>query len=120
MYHANRNLCEDLIHIEEVETYPVKVCAQIELLPEADEEKVHAIILHAIDEYLSPSLRFPLAESASGKRYTTDEIFNGPLLEHGFIDNQELLATELKRSPIERPYWSHSKIEESMSFATLQ
>ena len=96
-YHANRNLCEDLIHIEEVETYPVKVCAQIELLPEADEEKVHAIILHAIDEYLSPSLRFYSLKALLEKGYTTDEIFNGPLLEHGFIDNQELLATELKK-----------------------
>lgn len=96
-YHANRNLCEDLIHIEEVEEHPVKVCAQIELHPEAQEEYVHALILEAIDEYLSPHLRFYSLKEMLEKGYTTDEIFNGPLLSNGFIDTEELKKTELKK-----------------------
>ncbi|MEZ4875159.1 MAG: hypothetical protein R2793_06855 [Flavobacteriaceae bacterium] len=96
-YHANRNLCEDLIHIDEVEEHHVKVCAQIELLSEADEEKVHALILKAIDDYLSPNLRFYSLKEMLDKGYSTDEIFNGPLLSHGFIDTEELKVTELKK-----------------------
>ncbi len=96
-YHAHRNLCEDIIYVEEVEEHPVQVCAQIELLPEADEEYVHAMILRAIDHYLSPNLAFYSLKQMLEKGYTTDEIFNGPLLNHGFIDTKELQQTELKK-----------------------
>lgn len=96
-YHTNRNLCEDLINIDEVEEHPVKVCAQIELLPEADDEYVHALVLKAIDDYLSPNLRFYSLKEMLDKGYTTDLIFNGPLLSGGFIDNEELKATDLKK-----------------------
>ncbi|MEZ4778644.1 MAG: hypothetical protein R2786_04605 [Flavobacteriaceae bacterium] len=96
-YHAHRNLCEDIIYIEEVEEHPIKVCAQIELLPEADDEYVHALILKAIDNYLSPNLRFYSLKEMLEKGYTTDEIYNGPLLNHGFIDSEELKKTELKK-----------------------
>lgn len=95
-YHANRNLCEDLIHIDLVEEHPVQVCAQIELLPEADEELVHARVLQTIDNYLSPNLRFYSLGEMLEKGYSTDEIYNGPLLTHGFLDNTELQATELR------------------------
>jgi len=94
-YHAHRNLCEDLIDIEEVEEFPVAVCAHIELLPDADEELVHALILRAIENYLSPSLRFYSLKEMLEKGYATDKIFNGPLLENGFLDTKELQASEL-------------------------
>ncbi len=96
-YHANRNLCEDIIHIEEVKEHPIKVCTQIELHPDADDEYVHALVLKAIDDYLSPNLRFYSLKEMLEKGYTTDEIFNGPLLSNGFIDSEELKETELKK-----------------------
>jgi len=95
-YHSHRNLCEDLINIDEVGEYPVAVCAQIELLPEADEEKVHALILQTIEDYLSPILYFYSLKQMLKKGYTSDEIYNGPFLENGFIDDDELSNTELK------------------------
>ena len=95
-YHAHRNLCEDLIDISEVKEHPVQVCAQIELLPEADEELVHALVLKTIDDYLSPNLRFYSLKEMLDKGYTTDEIYNGPLLQNGFIDTEELKAADLK------------------------
>ncbi|MCG2418341.1 hypothetical protein K8089_04845 [Aequorivita sp. F47161] len=97
VYHANRNLCEDVVQIEEVEDYPIAICAIVELKPEADEEKVHAEILYTIDEYLSPSLRFYSLKEMLDKGYKTDEIFNGPLLNNGFIDYDELKNTELRK-----------------------
>ncbi|WP_167619854.1 hypothetical protein [Maribellus sediminis] len=103
-YHDNRNLCEDLVEVEEVKTHSIQVCASIELDPEVDEEKVHARVLRAIDTYFSPKLWFYTLQQLFEKGYSTDQIFEGPLLEHGFIDPKELenarLRTEIRLSDI--------------------
>lgn len=103
-FHANRNLCEDLSEITKVEVHPISVCASIDVLPEANEELVHAKILRAIDNYFSPSLRFYSLKQMFDKGYTSDRIFEGPLLTNGFIDPKELeaagLRTEVRLSDI--------------------
>jgi len=95
-FHANRNLCEDLAEIAKVEVHPISVCASIDVLPEADEELIHAKVLRAIDTYFSPSLRFYSLKQMFDKGYTSDQIFEGPLLANGFIDPQELEAASLR------------------------
>jgi hypothetical protein len=95
-FHANRNLCEDLVELTEVKTHPIAVCASIELNPEADEELVHAKVLRTIDNYFSPSLKFYSLKQMIARGYTTDQIFDGPVLENGFIDSQELKNAELR------------------------
>lgn len=95
-YHANRNLCEDLVSVTKVKTQPIAVCASVELFPEVDEELVHARILHAIDQYFAPVVRFYSLKQMLSKGYTVDQIFEGPLLQHGFIDNTELEASALR------------------------
>ncbi len=103
-YHANRNLCEDLIDIYEVQTQEISVCAAIEVENQADEEYIHAQILTAIENYFSPTLPFYSIKSMMEKGYTTDQIFDGPVLDHGFIDSAELaqanLRTEVRLSDI--------------------
>ena len=103
-YHQNRNLCEDLVEIEKVKTHPIKVCASIEVEPEVDEEKVHAQVLRAIDAYFSPKLWFYSLQQMFDKGYTSDQIFEGPVLENGFIDNVEMnkakLRTEIRLSDL--------------------
>ncbi|WP_372650880.1 hypothetical protein [Draconibacterium sp.] len=96
-YHANRNLCEDLVKVEKVETQPIQVCASIELDPEVDEEKVHAKVLRAIDVYFSPKLWFYSLQQLFDKGYSSDQIFEGPVLEHGFIDPEELENARLRK-----------------------
>lgn len=95
-FHANRNLCEDLVEISKVDTHPVAVCASVELYPEVDEELIHAKILRALDNYFSPSLMFYSLKQMVDKGYTTDQIFEGPALDHGFIDPEELKAAKLR------------------------
>jgi uncharacterized protein len=95
-YHQNRNLCEDLVKIEEVGTHPVSVCASIDILKDADEELVLARILRAIDNYFSPTVKFRSLKQMQERGYTSDEIFEGPLLINGFIDPKELKASELR------------------------
>ncbi|MDX8339931.1 hypothetical protein SLH46_12095 [Draconibacterium sp. IB214405] len=103
-YHENRNLCEDLIKVSEVETHGIQVCASIEVEPEADEELVHAKVLRAIDNYFSPDLWFYSLQHMLDKGYTPDQIFDGPTLTNGFIDPEELenarLRTEVRLSDL--------------------
>ncbi|WP_130733220.1 hypothetical protein [Flavobacterium sp. J27] len=95
-FHANRNLCEDIAEIKEVETQPIAVCAQIEIDPEADEEYVQALIVLALENYLSPSITFYSLAQMIEKGYTSDAIFEGPLLDNGFIDTVELANSSLR------------------------
>ncbi|MCE4564229.1 hypothetical protein INQ51_07880 [Maribellus sp. CM-23] len=96
-YHKNRNLCEDLVEVEEVTTFPVQVCASIEVEADVDEERVHAQILRAIDKYLSPDIWFYSLQQMFDRGYTSDQIFAGPVLENGFIDSQELEKARLRK-----------------------
>lgn len=103
-YHANRSLCEDLAEIKEIEIQKVAVCARIGLINKADEELVHAKVLRAIHNYLTPEVHFYSLQQMLDKGYTTDQIFEGPLLYNGFIDTEELknsrLRTEVRLSDI--------------------
>ena len=95
-YHAHRNLCEDLVEITNVGTQPISICANIEIEKEANEEEVHANVLFAIDNYLSPTVAFHSLKDMISKGYTTDEIFDGPILDNGFIDADELIEADLR------------------------
>lgn len=95
-YHENRNLCEDLADISKVKTHPISVCASLDVKPDADEELIHAKIIRAIDNYFSPSVKFYSLKQIFDKGYTSDEIFEGPVLQNGFIDPKELQAAKLR------------------------
>lgn len=95
-YHANRNLCEDLVDIKKVVDYPIKICADIEVDTEADEELVHANVITALENYLSTTVNFYSLKQMIDKGYSTLEIFDGPSLENGFIDTKELLTADLR------------------------
>lgn len=101
-YLDNRNLGEDYLSVREVPTYELKLCADIELQPGAKVADVHARILLAADDYLTPSTkRYSLAElqalpNAKGLPRGMDEIFEGPLLKYGFILDEELAAAPLR------------------------
>jgi uncharacterized protein len=97
IYHLNRNLCEDLMTVAEVGVHPISVCAIIDVKPEADEELVHARVIRAIDSYFSPSVRFYSLHEMFGKGYSSTEIFDGPILNNGFIDPAELAKAELRK-----------------------
>lgn len=96
IYHLNRNLCEDLMTVNEVEVHPISVCTIIDVKPDADEELVHAKVLRAIKTYFSPSVRFYSLPEMLAKGFSSSEIFDGPILDKGFIDPSELAAAELK------------------------
>lgn len=99
--HDNRNLGEDFVAIAAVEPQDYALCAEVELEPEADVTEVAAALGFAVERHLAPPVpRHDLAwmlarRHADGSPWTADEIFAGPRLAHGFIDDAELAATEL-------------------------
>lgn len=100
--HAHRNLCEDFIAFRRVETQSFTLCSELELHADADQAQVQAELLFRVQEYLAPPVRnYSLEEMLARRRddgspSTIDEIFDGPLLACGFIDDAELAAAELR------------------------
>ena len=99
---ANRNLCEDFVGVSLVSEQDFIVCAELELDPAADVAATHARVLFEIEQYLDPPVaQYGLDEMlrrarADGTMPTVDEIFDGPPLVHGFIDDDELAAADLR------------------------
>ncbi|MBS1630594.1 MAG: hypothetical protein JST27_11100 [Bacteroidetes bacterium] len=94
--HSHRNLCEDFCRITSVPVQEVAVCTDLDLAPDADIESVLAQAYFLIAQYMSPELRFWSLKEWLDAGKTVDEIFNGPVLNNGFIDNDQLAATALK------------------------
>lgn len=96
-YHANRNLCEDLVTVDEVEYLDILVCGDIEIERTASATEVMAEILFQVQEYLSPSVtRFSLSELLD-EGYSVESIYEGPVLNNGFIPDEELKKAAIKK-----------------------
>jgi len=99
---ANRNLCEDFTGVRAVPDMYYTLCAELELTPDADPDKVMASVQFEINRYLAPTvLNHSLADMLArvhedGSAYTVAEIFEGPPLQCGFIDDAELEKAELR------------------------
>jgi len=92
----NRNLCEDFVQVEGVAVQNFALCAELELAPEADTARVAAGILFAVERSIAlPVHNYSLAEMLARGR-TVEEIFDGPLLAHGFLDDEEVESAGLR------------------------
>jgi hypothetical protein len=108
---AHRPLCEDWLSIATIAPYRVGICADIDLAPEADLERVQAEIFHAIELYLNPPVRWRTLASLLDVGVPADEIFDGPYIDFdfqcggetvftkpGFLTREDLEACELRRA----------------------
>ncbi len=111
---SHRNLCEDLLSITAVGYEDIAVCSDIEVRQDIDIDVVQAKIYKILIDYFTPSANFyTLEEMLEGEAEKTDEItgevlvwkrapktmdeiFEGPLLKHGFIDDEELAEADLR------------------------
>lgn len=102
LLHTHRNLCEDFVGIDLVPTQHFNLCCELELDPQSDPSLIQAAILFQVNRVLSPTvLNYTLEEllthtRADGTPYTIEDAFCGPALACGFIDDEELRASELK------------------------
>ncbi|NJD05257.1 MAG: hypothetical protein FIA97_02025, partial [Methylococcaceae bacterium] len=96
--HANRCLCADVASVSVPEMLKVAVHATVEIEPAADAETVYLAMLERIDAYLSPSVRFHTVSERLDSGYSLAEICEGPLLTHGFLDDDELQSMPRRTS----------------------
>lgn len=101
--HAHRALGMDFSGpVQRVAPHFFSLCAEIDLEPAADANRVAAEIAFAVDRFLAPPvLNYTLAEMlarphADGSPRTVPEIFEGPRLQNGFIADEDLAAADLK------------------------
>jgi hypothetical protein len=95
--HEHRNLCEDYIDVISVNPKTFTIDASFVLKPDADPEQVLADVFATVHRYFSPTVRFYTIDEMLKKGYRVEEIFEGPALQSGFIDDSELERTDLFR-----------------------
>lgn len=95
--HDHRNLCEDYCTIKAVQVEDIAICADMDVTPDADIEKVLAQAYYLIDQYFSPDIKFWALKELLDNGVTVDAVFDGPRLNNGFIDNDQLASTTLKK-----------------------
>jgi hypothetical protein len=88
--YACRNLCEDYEQIHLVSGEKITVAGNIEIGNADDINKVAARILSRLANRISPGIHFYTLAEMLAKGKTVDEIMDGPALERGFIDDDEL------------------------------
>lgn len=89
--HANRNLCEDFEEIRVLEPQDIQIQASVQIGPVDDAEYVLLRIYEKISSYISSSVSFANLDQMLRKGKPIDEIFDGPVLEHGFLEPEALL-----------------------------
>ncbi|HSF88364.1 MAG TPA: hypothetical protein VLA46_03040 [Saprospiraceae bacterium] len=94
--HDHRNLDEDFCRIKQVAIEDIAICADVEVAPAADIEWVQAKIWFEIQQYMNPPIPFYSLKEMVEKDIASEDIFNGPPLESGFILQKDLDATGLK------------------------
>ena len=97
LYHANRNICEDLIRVREVDYLDLLVCGDIEIERTASTTDLMSEILFEVQEYFSPSVKRYSLDQLLGDGFSVESIFNGPILENGFITDDELKKAAIRR-----------------------
>jgi hypothetical protein len=95
--HAHRNLAEDYCTIKAVEVEDIAICADMEVESSADIEAILAEAYYQVDQYFSADIKFYSLKQLLEEDKTVDEIFEGPKLKNGFIHDDQLESTNLKK-----------------------
>lgn len=86
-----RNLCEDFLKISaDVETEKIEMTGRIEIDHGMDPNQVLAEIYFRVGSFISPNHRFYTLADMLAKGRRIDKIYEGPVLDHGFLDDEEL------------------------------
>jgi len=86
-----RNLCEDFENLNILGEEPITITGTVEVGNADDANILAANILYRVASWLSPSISFYTLQEMQAKGMRIDEIIDGPALQHGFIDDEELV-----------------------------
>lgn len=95
--HENRNLCEDFLSVNPMSLQELALKLNLEILPGTNLENTLAKIYFEVGQFLAPPMRFKTLGALLKEGHTTDEIFEGPLLDNGFIPDDELERQERRK-----------------------
>ncbi|MGR9052232.1 MAG: hypothetical protein ACU84J_06245 [Gammaproteobacteria bacterium] len=87
---AHRNLCEDFVSVQVLDKAKIGIRARIEIGSSVDADNLLLSIYQRIYDYCSPAARFYSLNEMIAAGKSADDIFDGPRLAKGFIDNAEL------------------------------
>ncbi len=94
LFAANRNLCEDLMQVKIVEPEYHCLHGTIEIGGQRNPDDILAEIYFKTAKYLCPGLEFQPFDEMLRQSKSLEEIFTGPLTEHGYLSADNL---DLKR-----------------------
>lgn len=94
--HGARSLAEDFCLFEGVRCQDIAFCADVDLEADVDIEYVLAQIYYQIELHFNPPVPFHTLSEMAESGITTEEIFEGPPLENGFIQDSALEASRLQ------------------------
>ena len=103
----HRSVCEDFEEVKLLDTQLIRLEGTIEISDSIDDvNQLVANLLCRVDTHFSPRVSFYTLQELLEKGKRTDEIFDGPPLKHGFVDDEELLQfgrkTEIQTSDVIR------------------
>jgi hypothetical protein len=96
--HRARGLGQDFQEIRVLDYQSVRLALALEIDAVADATALLANVYQAIANYLSPPVPFRTLEEMLERGRRVDEIFEGPLLDHGFLDTEDLAQMEKRAS----------------------
>ncbi|MEL6606857.1 MAG: hypothetical protein AAFP88_01235 [Bacteroidota bacterium] len=92
--YQHRNLCEDFFEVRLLKPFYIRINTAIEVkvdITQEESERLYAEVLFRINSFIAPYIKFySLRNMVVDKNKTVEEIFTGPLLQQGFIDEQEI------------------------------
>ena len=94
--HRNRGLCEDILAVRKIKSEEILVCAEFVIDSEVEIDELEARVIHAIDQFISPPVPFYSLEEMRERGTPVEEIFHGPVLNHGFVLDEDLERTRLR------------------------
>ncbi|WP_075341984.1 hypothetical protein [Tenacibaculum agarivorans] len=96
--YANRAICEDFDEITVLGKQGIYFLGTVEVTDTVDDiNELAADVLYAMYWNLSPVVQSYSLQEMKDKGKRTDEIFEGPRLTHGFIDDDELIRYARKK-----------------------
>ncbi len=92
---SNRNITEDYLEINIINSWQIGVCARIDMEPQTDPVDVMTQVQMAIDGILNPGVKFYTLAQLIADGYPTEDIFIGPRLHNGFLKDEEVINSQL-------------------------
>ncbi|MBV1873606.1 MAG: hypothetical protein KUG80_02430 [Gammaproteobacteria bacterium] len=97
LLNKNRNIGESFAEVKQLDVVKVVLHGDVYIDTAFSPLQVLADIKQAVDNYISPQIKQYGYDEMQGLGYSSDEIFNGPILKNGWIPDSEMLVDRRKK-----------------------